>query len=208
MIIIIIISPCVGWVTVDLLTLGNLVARLYPNNLGISKFEIEALHTSDHLAALHDDLVNLLVQHVGAPVDGGEPGEALGQLPQSVQRVEVGGLAVPGQGLRVQLDPLHGLHTGLAAVTVISVERHGVTNKVTRILIKTKFFVDLVHSAGGAEIFPCLGIIHIEVLSPNQEILKSSLFKQAHQVRAECLPLISRDFGDLARLAKHIGAFD
>ena len=174
------------------------------NNMIIVVRNERSMNIFDHLSSLHDYLVNGLVQHVRAPVDGGEPGEALGQLPEPVQRVEVGRLAVPGQGLSVQLDPLHSLDTGLAAVTVISVESHGVTNKVARVLIKTKLFVDFVHGTGGAEILPCLGIIHIEVLGPNQEILESSLFKQTHQVRAERLPLISRDLGDLARLAKDI----
>jgi len=37
------------------------------------------------------------------------PGEALGQLPQPVEGVEVGTLAIPGQRLAVQLYPVDGV---------------------------------------------------------------------------------------------------
>ena len=54
-------SPGIWGVTVDLLALGRLRAR--PD--------------ADHLAALHDDLVDLLVQHVRPPVYSGQSGESL-----------------------------------------------------------------------------------------------------------------------------------
>ena len=141
---------------------------------------------------------------LSAVVDGGEPGEPLGQLPQPVEGVEVGGLAVPGQGLGVELDPLHRLHTGLGAVTIIPVQSHSVTHEVTRILIQSKLLVDLVHGAGRAEVLPSLWILHVEVLGPNQEILKSSLFEKTHEVRAKSFPLIRRGLGDLSRFSQDI----
>ena len=91
-------------ITVDLLALGHLAAGLDP----------------DHLAVVaHHDLVHLLVEHVGAAVDGAEPGEALGQLAQAVERVEVGALAVARQGVAVQLDLLDGLQGGQLKVIVV-----------------------------------------------------------------------------------------
>lgn len=43
---------------------------------------------------------------------GDKPGEALRQLPQAVQGVEVGALPVAGQRFTVQLNAIDGFQTG------------------------------------------------------------------------------------------------
>ena len=62
-------------------------------------------------------------QHVGAPVDGRQAGEALGQLAQSVQTVQVGRgrlllvlVAVLGETGVVQLSPFHCFDEGSLSV--------------------------------------------------------------------------------------------
>ena len=46
-----------------------------------------------YLSVFHYDFIDGLVEHVGSAVDGGEAGKPLRQLPQAVQRVQVGRLS-------------------------------------------------------------------------------------------------------------------
>lgn len=52
------------------------------------------------------------------------PCKALGQLPQSVQGVEVRALPIPGQGLTVQLDTVDCLQTGDVKIAANTMEQH------------------------------------------------------------------------------------
>lgn len=81
----------VAGVADDLLRLDGLVA---------------AAHADELAVRVRDDLVDRLVQHVGAAVDGAETGEGLGQLAETVERVDVRRLAVAGHGRCVQNDTL------------------------------------------------------------------------------------------------------
>jgi hypothetical protein len=62
------------------------------------------------------DRLDLLVEHVGASVDGREAGERLGQLAETVERVDVGRLAVPRHGLGVEDDSVDRGPGGLGLV--------------------------------------------------------------------------------------------
>lgn len=51
------------------------------------------------------------------------PSKALRQLPEAVEGVEVGGLAVARQGVAVQLDPLQGVSRRFVQIVVIPVHK-------------------------------------------------------------------------------------
>ena len=70
--------PGIGWVAVDLGTLGHLVSR--PD--------------SDHLPSVHHYLVNLFVQHVSSSIDGRQTGKSLGKFSKPVQRIQIRRLAI------------------------------------------------------------------------------------------------------------------
>lgn len=90
----------VGGITIELLAVGHLVAGAH----------------SHHLAILEHDLIDRLVQHVGATIDSTQPGETLRQLAQSVQWVQIGTLAIANQRFVVQLHPIDQIQTWLLQV--------------------------------------------------------------------------------------------
>lgn len=81
---------------------------------------LDGLITTSHADKLAirigDDLVDLLVEHVGSTVDGAQTSKGLGQLAETVQRVDVRGLAVSGHRLSVQDDTVDGISGGLGDV--------------------------------------------------------------------------------------------
>lgn len=91
----------VAGVTDQLLAAGHLSLRFYTH----------------HLAILHDDVIHWFVQHVCSPIDGTQSGKALRQLAQAIEWVQIWALAIPGQGLTVQLDAVNSLKTWLIQVT-------------------------------------------------------------------------------------------
>lgn len=119
--------------------------------LGLELHLLNASHGSldtDGLGALVQDLVDVGVEHVGAAIDSRQAGEALGELAETVERVDVGGLAVPGDRVAVEADALDGLG-GLALgidVLISKVESHGMANEVAGGSFKTELVVDLLQS--------------------------------------------------------------
>ncbi len=100
------------------------------------------------LAALVvQDLLDGGVEHVRAAVDGRQPGEALRQLAQPVQRVDVRRLAVARHRVDVQPDARHGVggHAARLDVVVGLVERHRVADEVACRGFESEFVVDLLH---------------------------------------------------------------
>src|SRR4051794_32215086 len=61
---------------------------------------------ADGLLALIQDIVNMGVEHVCAAVDGAQTREALGQLAESVERVDVWRFPVARDTVTVEPDPL------------------------------------------------------------------------------------------------------
>lgn len=78
----------VGWVTKD-----HLGLRL-ELHLGLNSSH-GSLDACGH-TVLVDHLVDVGVQHVCSSVDGGQTSEALGQLAETVERVDIWGLAIAG----------------------------------------------------------------------------------------------------------------
>lgn len=121
--------------------------------LGLELHLLNASHGSldtNGLGALVQDLVDVGVEHVGAAIDSRQAGEALGELAETVERVDVGGLAVSGDRVAVEADALDGLG-GLALgidVLISKVESHGMANEVAGGSLKTELVVDLLQSNG------------------------------------------------------------
>ena len=131
----------VGWVTQDHAGLGLEL------HLGLDAGH-GGLDTSG-LVALVKDLVDLGVEHVRATVDSRETGEALRKLAKTVQGVDVRGLAVPGNRVTVQADPLDGLSslTRLLDVAIVQVQGHGMADEVPSGGLKAELVVDILHRA-------------------------------------------------------------
>lgn len=131
----------VGWVAKDHLGLRlKLHLRLDARHGGLD---------ADCRVALVQHLINAGVQHVGAAVDGRQTGEALGQLAESVQRVDVGGLSVPGHRVAVQADALDGLGRGAlgGGVRIVEVQGHGMADEVLGAVLEAELVVDVFHCA-------------------------------------------------------------
>jgi len=88
-------------VLLGLVLLVHEVARVPNHRLGPDRLPARG-HPGKLSALVVDDLVDLLVEHVGPAVDSREAGEALGQLAEAVERVDVRRFAVPRHRRRVQ----------------------------------------------------------------------------------------------------------
>ena len=158
----------VGGVAVDLLAFGDLAS---------------GAHTDDLSRVVNDDLVDGLVEHVGASVDGAQAGETLGQLAQAVKRVEVRRLSVPGQRVAVELDLLERRAAGNLEVGVIAMQRQRVADEVVGVLVQTELSVDLRHGRRvGIDVLPGLGVVLVKVLNEDEEVFEATLLEEAHQV--------------------------
>ena len=82
-------SAEVGGIADDLLGRNGFLSRTDADKIAIT---------------VSDDLVNWFVEHVGTTIDGGETGEGLRKLPETIERVNVGGFAVASHGRGVHND--------------------------------------------------------------------------------------------------------
>lgn len=134
-----------------------------PASLGLElhafAFVVAVLHCrldTNGLVAVVLDLVNGSVEHVCTAVDGAQASEALRQLSQTVQRVDVWRLAVTRHRVDIQSDALNGLlgHTRCSNVVVSRIKSHAVTDKVPGGSLKTKFIVYFFHR-GLRHVYSC-----------------------------------------------------
>lgn len=141
----------------DNLDLLGEVAGVTKDELGLGlelHLGLNAAHgglDTNGLAALVQNLVDGGVEHVGTSVDGRQTGEALGQLAETVERVDVGGLSVASHRVSVEADTLKGLG-GLSAgseVAVVEVEGHGVADEVASASLEAELVVDILHGGRG-----------------------------------------------------------
>lgn len=93
----------IGWITINLLAAGHLGAGSYSHRLAIFK----------------DNLIDWLVQHVGASVNCAQTRETLRQLAQAVKRIQVRTLAIANQRLAVQLHAINQIQAGVLQVTLV-----------------------------------------------------------------------------------------
>ena len=75
-------------------------------------------YANEFAIGISDNLVDRLVEHVGASVDGTESSKGLWELSKAIQRVDVGRFAITGHGRRVENDAVVGIPCRLCDVTV------------------------------------------------------------------------------------------
>lgn len=127
----------------DLLSLG---LELHGGRLVIAILH-GGLDTGD-LTAVVEHLVDIGVQHVGAAVDSGQTSKTLGELTQTVERVDVWRLAISSHGVDVQADAVDSLdHARLGDVVVRGIEGHRVANKVAGVILEAELVINLLHGA-------------------------------------------------------------
>lgn len=128
---------------------------------------IAAAH-ADKLASrrVSDDLVDLLVEHVGAAVDGAQTSKGLREFTETVEWVDVGGFAVASHRSSVENDTVDCWASGLGNVAmvhrsvrpmtktetmnslVVKMQSHGMTNEVLSTGLKAELLVDRLHGVG------------------------------------------------------------
>lgn len=134
----------VGWVGNNLLGLG---LKLHLRSLVVAVLH-GGLDARD-LAVVIEHLVDVGVQHVGTAVDCRQTSEALGELTQTVQGVDVWRLAVAGHGVDVKANSVDCLD-GLARLVNVFVRRekgHGMADKVPSVILQAELVINLLHTA-------------------------------------------------------------
>jgi len=82
---------------------GTKVGRVANDLLGLDCFSPRT-DTNEITIVIGDDVVDGFFEHVCAAVDGGETSEGLRELSESIERVDVGGLAVTSHGGGIHND--------------------------------------------------------------------------------------------------------
>ena len=105
----------------DLSTIGFLagtkVGRIANDLLSLDCFSPRA--DADKLAVIiGDNLVDRFFEHVGTAVDGGQTSEGLREFPKSIERVDVGRLAITSHGGGIHDDTVVGGPGGFGNVTM------------------------------------------------------------------------------------------
>mmetsp|Transcript_6009 Transcript_6009/g.11731 ORF Transcript_6009/g.11731 Transcript_6009/m.11731 type:complete len:252 (+) Transcript_6009:1166-1921(+) len=121
-----------------------------------------------------------------------EASKCLGQLPKTIQRVNVGGRQpiISHHGLVIQLDLHHSRFCRTHHVLIISVQRNSMPNKINRHGIQTKLLIQLIHGHGiQIPRPPRRRILGIVLLAITQKLGSSPLLKQPHQWRPQGLPI-------------------
>mmetsp|Transcript_21882 Transcript_21882/g.62364 ORF Transcript_21882/g.62364 Transcript_21882/m.62364 type:complete len:422 (+) Transcript_21882:43-1308(+) len=165
-----------GWAD---LVLGE-VGRVPDDHLG-GRHLVSGLDTVC-LAVLHEDLVNILVEHEGSSVDGADAGEALWESAQAVDRVDVRGSSVPLQRVHVHLEVLDGWQRRLVHVGLVELQAHGMGNELVRVGLHAERGVELAHGHGG-QIAALVGggIRFVVLVDEDEELAESTLFEDSHE---------------------------
>ena len=122
-------------------------------------------------------------------MDGTKSRETLGESSETVDGVDVGRLAVPLDGVGVQLDRLGRDRRRLVEIPVIRVQSHGVAHEALRIGVQSVLLKQL--SSGDAVeglAFEEGGRLLLVVgLQEDEEVAELALLEETHQTRAQRL---------------------
>ena len=124
-------------------------------------------------------------QHVSATINSAETSKSLRKLTKTIERVDVGRLAVLGQGLSVQL---HAVYQAITLswplqIVVIQVQSQGVTKEVNSVRLQSEILRHQLLGGLLGHIHFVVGfwVIPLKVLNKLKELLASPLLKQSHQ---------------------------
>lgn len=138
------------------------------------------------------------VEHVGPAVDGREARKALGELAEAVEGVDVRGLRVAGERLKVQLRLVDRLEGGLLDVRVVAVEGDGVPDEVDRVGLEAVLLVELVHRhLREVEAAVGRGLVVLVLADVLEELGAAALLEEGHQGRLESVRVRHGDLVDL-----------
>lgn len=112
------------------LATGAEIARV-PNDLFCLYSFTATGHTHKLAVRVGNDLLNLFIEHVGAPVDGAKAGKRLGQLPETVQGVNVWRLAISGHRRGVEDNAVVSGSCGFRDIAVGNVMQQPDSTAVT-----------------------------------------------------------------------------
>ena len=171
-------------------------------SLGLELHLVHTRHGSlnaNGLVTIVLELINMRVKHVRASINGRQTGEALGQLAETVERVDVRGLSVAGDRVAVELDTLDDLGSlSLGGDVVVGeVQGHGMTDEVTGSRLETELVVHLLHR-NVVDVQTLVGsrVLGVERTDPLHEALHAALLEDTHQGGLESLASIRGDLGD------------
>lgn len=185
----------VRWVTKNLLRLRSesealsLLATLLHGGLDVSCLS----------GSIVGDLIKVGVQHVSSTVNSGETSEALWELSETVQWVDVWRLSVAGDRVPVETDALDGLWCSalLGDIVVSGVKRHGVADEIAGGSLKAELVEDILHGASlDVKSLVAGRVALVEGADPLNEGLHSALFEESHKGGCESLAGIGWDLGD------------
>jgi hypothetical protein len=128
----------------DLLGLG-----LKLHGFGLVVTVLHRRLNSGDLAVLVKHLVDVGVQHVCTAVNGRQTSETLGQLAETVERVDIWRFSVACHRVDIQADTVNCFDGGATLVDIFvgGVQSHGVTDEITGIILEAKLVVNLLHRA-------------------------------------------------------------
>ena len=101
---------------------SNKIGRIADDLLSPDSF-FSRTDTDELAIFVGDNLVDGFIEHVGTTVNGGKAGEGLREFSKSVERVDVGRLAIASHGGGIQDDTLVGGAGGFGNVTTRNVRK-------------------------------------------------------------------------------------
>ena len=146
---------------------------------------------TDDLAALHKDLIDRGVQHVGTTVNGAQTRERLGETSETVHWVQEWRATILTHGFLVELHLWEGVVGGHLQVAVITLHGDSVTKEINGVLLEAGLLEQLSAGLlGVVEVVPGLLVTKIDLLHRLVEVGKSLLLEEAHEWGLESLHLI------------------
>lgn len=118
----------VGWITNNDVRLGDLIA---------------SLDTPGFAVGANKDLVDALVEHESAAVNGAQSREALGKASKTIQRIDIRTLSVSLERVHIKLNSLGGGGSRLIEVVIIAMQGHCMASEGLGVGVKTELLVQL-----------------------------------------------------------------
>ena len=128
------------------------------------------------------DLVDVLVEHEGAPVDGTQAREALRETPQTVHGVQVWRRSVTVKGVGVQYKAPESVNARQSFVIVVRPKSHGVSKEILRVVVQHVVREHLGHCHLVAVVaLPRLDVVLLPFLQEDEEIPQAALLEEANK---------------------------
>lgn len=152
---------------------------------------------SHGLAAFHEDLVDVGVEHVGASVDSTKSAESLRKSANTVNRIEERRVAISSLRVDVELHLHDGVNSGLKHEGIVVVEGDGVAKEVNGTVLNAEVVEHLFHGLlFDVQLAPSLWVVWIDASDVLVEVGDTPLLKQTHETGLDGLRVIGRHLFD------------